>query len=457
MTTAMGLWLAPAAVAALLSLLPQADWSRRQDEADQTTRREANRQVVERLNAAVMEVRKSNLPVVSDTLAEKLAEIEQFRPAETTEPRSVSAQAIAKLDDLLKEVDKVDVAGQMAGIQTEQPGPARALLAAMQRGDFAGAKDMLRKLEDMMRSSGKQGEKDPDLERHLRQLEELARRLQEQAARNALDQAMEQRGVSNEKKQRILQTLSREDLDNERKLREAMAKEGLTEEQIKQILDAMRRQRQRDPTGKLGTCMSGACEKMGALSASGEGDLQDALDQLDGAGDALWELEQIQQQLNQLKAQVRQQRDRLTDDLNDMSREQLAQLLAQCGGAGEGSGQGEGEGQGDGMGDGQGSGALGQGNAPSTAVTPTDTASRPARQHGEAVGDKAIARSFVLGDQVKGVARQQLIDIVASEARQMADPAVAEPLPKHLQEIVKDYLDDIQRAAQRPERDGETE
>jgi len=298
----------------------------------------------------------------------------------------------------------------------------------------------------------------------LDQLRQLAKQLQQKGCQNGLKQAMQQAGVGGQQQQRVMQSLTREDLDSEQKIKDALKKQGLSQQQIQQIMKQMKQARKNDPTGKMGQCMGGACSKLGDSPTAGN--VQDAMNQLDGADSALSELEKTQQRMQQLLDSLEQAKEDIAEDLSGYSKEDLEKMLdpgermaaGECDGEGEcdGSGQGQGQGKGKGKGKGKGFGDPGGGGGvPPEKVT--DTAHQRTQVPGQTGPGKAIAHSYVTGDQVKGEASAQLVEILTGEQERMKNPTVTEELPRHLHDIIIPYLDEIQKPAQRPEPEGGSE
>ncbi len=442
-TPMMGLWIVPVVAAMLVALAPRVDFSPKEGEDEEAARRlQISQQAVQRVNRVISRIRKSDLPVSDGDLAEKLAELETFRPRGMNNPKRVIGQALTKVNQMIKDLEKADIGEQMKDLRTGQPGAVRNLIRAMQRGDFKDANELLRKLTDII-AANKKRIKDPDMQKLLEQLRKLAQQMQRKGCEDALKQAMKKSGMSEQQRKRVLQTLSREDLDREQKVRDALKKQGLTKQQIEQLMQQMKQAARNNPMNKMGQCMSGACSKMdGSPSPS---DVDDALDQMSGAGSALSDLEKMQEQLDQLKDALQQQKEDLADDLSDLSEEEMKAEMnpGECDGDGQGDGQGEGEGQGKPGKNG------GGGDAPPVEENPT--AGQRTQVAGQVTPGKAIAHSFVQGDQVKGESRAELVDIMTAEQKRMADPTVTEELPRQLHDIIKNYLDQVQKPAQRSE------
>ena len=366
-------------------------------------------------------------PALED-LRKELERIEQAPAGQMMRPEDIRREAIKKVDKLSdtlrqeRQSDRFDKISEMKKmlrrVQRQSGGLTEKLNKALAKGDFKGAKEELKQLQDTLATL--KHEEDQEMVKQLQdQLKDLAKQLDSVADEKQLREKLEQAGVKKEDIERALKSLSKKDLDQ---LKKQCQENGMSKKDAEQLAKQLQSNR--------AACT--ACKQMSkamsnAASAAGKGDMEGAAGQMESAGEQLSELEQLEQEMNQLDSQ-----------------------LSQCQNAKNGmqpgcNGQGQKPGQGNGM------GKLGQGQGGLAPEDGTGAVSfKTHRQKVHTGAGKIIGQFLVDGEQLKGGVSSELAEVVAAEERDATDAVNQDRIPRQYQKSVKEYFSYVQKALGKP-------
>jgi len=164
---------------------------------------------------------------------------------------------------------------------------------SLAKGDFKTAKEEIEKLKEQLATLKSDDDK-KFAEKMGKQLEQLAKKLEQVAKEDKLEQKLEQAGIKKEDAKRMLEKLSKKDLDQ---LQKQLEKSGMSQKQIEKVKKQIQqRQAARTMAQKMAQGMKQAAK--GARS----GMTGQSMAGLKMAGDQLSDLEKLEQEMNELES-----------------------------------------------------------------------------------------------------------------------------------------------------------
>lgn len=427
--------------AGILLLLPSGWLQSSEAQAEPNDREIVERRQVE-VKKRIEQIRKdansystlANDQVMKDLVAdlEKLAE----QPFDNPEARRHEAQKrIDRAADAIKkqrageEFDKVaEMKKMLGGIKTEgQPDtPAQKLAQALAEGDFKAANEAVKTLQSQL-ASMKDSEKSEATQKMQEQMERLSKQLDKLSDNAQLQKKLEQAGLSKKDAQQLAKKAEQGD---QKELQKALEKSGMGQSQIESLMSQIQKR-----AGACSACrnMSGAMSQAAASLAQGQ--TGDAASNLQGVGAQLSEMEQLEQEMNQLEsalAGLQQGKDGL-------------ESCSACQGTGMVGGMPCSQCQGGGMKAGAGLGKLGRGRGGLAPQQQTNVAFKMERTKVYTGPGAIIGRFLIDGEQVKGEATRELVDVITAEERNATDAINRDRIPRQYQKSVKDYFTRVQK------------
>jgi hypothetical protein len=413
-----GTWLV---VIALVFLMPEKDLlgfmkkkNQQVQQAKQLEKAESDvRKTAEAVKAAMQNLH-------DPTLAEELKKLDEV--AQAGEPQQLKREAIKTLGDIsdklrqMQGTTQMDAANMMQQMLRKLRGSAdpfsQQLRAALAKGDFAQAANILGQLQKDL-AEGKLS--DEQRKQTAEQLQQLAKELQKLA----------------EQKRDLEETLAKLGLDkklaqlSEQKLRQMLQQQGLKQDMIDDIMKKM----------AAGQAAAGRCSGLAmAMAAAGAGSGGLSADELSETLDQLNALESLQQQAMLLQAGL----------------DQISQGIGWLGGNYGPGGQAPWrEGYSEQWG--SGSGGPGMGFGPRAADTEGQTGNKTTRVDGKAGEGPVIASWYFKDFQVKGEARRDFTEVVEVGRANAAEAISENQIPRKYEEAMKKYFGQLeQRGAPTP-------
>lgn len=361
-------------------------------------------------------------PALADLKADldKLDALPKEKMERAEDIRRDALKKIDKLADAVREkqenpkYDRVSETQKMMRALQEPPGPkteVQKLARDLKQGDFKSAQETIKQLQEQLATLKKDGDKE-FAEKMQKQLDDLAKQLEKAGNLDELAKKLEQAGLKKEDAERLLQRLSKEDLQ---KIREQLEKSGLTQQQIDKFCQQCQKKQGASQAAKQ---MAQAMSK--AAQAAGQGDGQESSASMEQASDQLSELEALEQEKNQLESAMAQ----------------LDQSRGQCSGNKPGQGQGDGAGQGNGgMGE-----NIGQGRGGLAPLEQTATAFKIERAKVETTKGKIIGQFLVDGEQIKGEATEEFTELIAAAERDATDSIERSRVPRQYHKALREYF-----------------
>lgn len=269
----------------------------------QSLEREQAHVAVKRQLDSVRQITEST-PALAE-FTDDLSGLEKLSGGKLERPTDIRHEAVKKIDKL-EDMVKQKLAGEkyeavpemrklLRGLKSPSSAeaPTEKLAQALSKGDFKAAKEEVQALREQLATL--KSEEDKELvEKMSKQLADLAKQLEQLAKDEQLIQKVEQLGIKKEDLERMLEKLSKADLDQ---LKKQLEEKGLSQQQIEKMAKQLQqRQRAGATAKKLAKAM-----KQGA-SASQAGQTSEAIEGLQQAGEQLSELEQLEEEMNQLEA-----------------------------------------------------------------------------------------------------------------------------------------------------------
>lgn len=365
-----------------------------------------------------------------ETMEDKLGELDQQAGGQLRRPSDVRHEAIKKIDKLADAVkqkrlgDKYqatrDMRKLLRGLKAPKSSDAQTqkLNKALRDGDYKAARKEIARIQEQLATL--KMEKDEELVAKLsKQLSDLAKQLEKVSKDKKLEQRLKQAGVKPEDVKRLLENLTKKDLDQ---LKKTLEKNGLSQQQIEKIAKQLQRKQQ----------SSGMAQKLAqgmkkAAQASAAGQMGSAQAGLSMAADQLSELEMLEQEMNQLDAALA--------DLQQ-SKNNLSKPCSSCNGVGCRQCQGNKGGM----------GRRGQGRGGVAPEQKTNVAFKTQRGKVQ-TGKGAIIGQFLFdGEQVKGDVSAGFVDVVTAAQHDASDRINRNRVPRQYHKAVKSYFSNVQRA-----------
>ena len=424
-------------VAALLLLLPSGmllgDEAAQAAETSEEVQR--TKVVVQRRLDEVKKLAQTN-PAMKD-LKDALERLEQEPPSKLDRPDQIRHEAIKKVDKLADKLreqrsgekyNKTSEAKKMLR-RIKAPGQARTaadkLTQALAKGDLQSAQEQIKALQEQL-AKLKSPEDAEQLKQMQQQLETLAKKISDAADDQALAQKLQQAGIKKEDAERMLQQLSKKDLDQ---LKQELQKKGMSQSEIDKLAQQLQKRQQ--------GCQ--ACNRMAqamkqAADAAAKGDSGQAMANLQSAGDQLSEMEMLEQELGQIDSMLSELQD-AKNDLDNPCPNCNGQGCSQCQGPGQGQNK---NGPGMGQKPGHGSGGL----APEEQ---TATRFKRHRANVQTTEGRIVGQFLVDGQQAKGEVSSELAETVAAGEREATDLIHRDRIPRQYQNAVREYFSSMRR------------
>lgn len=344
-------------------------------------------------------------------------------------------------EDRFKALDETKKRLKQAAEQSDPKGELSKLIDSLSAGDFQQAQKDIKDLQEKLAKRSRDGKIDPKQAEQMRkQLNEMAQKLQQAAQDKQSEREMQNMGMSKQDMQRVLDTLSKKDPKQMEKmakeLAERMKEQGVTEEQLKKMMEKIaQRQEACKACKKMGEKMGEAGKKLE------QGDAESAQAELGEAGEQLSEMEQLEQQLNDLESQMAQlddARSELNKGENEGQDEGDGQCSS-CNGTGfrkDGAPCPSCNGSGDGMG-GRGRGAGKRDRAEGVEVDFKNTKAKVKTTK----GGKIVSQQFVKGQHLKGKSEVEFYDATSAAEIDATDALNRDRIPRAYRKGVRNYFD----------------
>ena len=220
-------------------------------------------------------------------------------------PSDIRHEALKKIDryeDALrqkKNSDRYDALNKTKKMMraVKPPGSEEAatqkLAKSLQQGDFKTAREEIENLKEQLATL--KSEEDKEMVQKIgQQLEDLSKQLDRVARDEKLARELEQAGIKKEDVEKMLERLSKKDLEQ---LQKKLEESGMSKEQAEKLARQLeKKQGLKSMSSKLAQSMKGSA---GAAKA---GEAENAAEKLSQASEQLSELEQLEQEMAQLDA-----------------------------------------------------------------------------------------------------------------------------------------------------------
>jgi len=378
-------------------------------------------------------------PAMSD-LKDEIDKLEAMSKAKLDRPEDLRHEGIKKIDHLADAIrqkqsnskyDKVAQTKKMLRSLKEPRGKqssVQKLTRELAAGDFKTAKQTLEQMREQLATLKKDGDKE-FTKNMQKQLTDLAKQLENLANQKQLKKKLEQAGIKKEDVERMLQKLTKEDLEQ---IKKQLQKNGLSQKQIEKLAQQCKKQQAgKEALDKLSQKMKNAGQ------AAGAGQMDSASSEMQAAAEQLSEMEALEQEMNQLDSTMAD----LQSAKNDMNNS-----CKKCSGTGK-SGDGDcsscngsGMGQGQQQGRGGGQGRQGQGRGGLARKNETAIGFKIERGKVETTKGRIIGQFLVDGEQVKGEASEQFVELMAAAERDAIDTVNGDRIPRQYQKAVREYF-----------------
>lgn len=454
-------WSIAMLVVALVSLsLPQFDLLKRDEAKAEAAARQAAvdqiRSVVAKPVSAIAQVAEKNPDLA---VADQIKALEDaMRTDAVKDPDVLRREAVKQLDRLqdalkdkanserFKALDETKKRFKQIGESSDPKNELGKLMEQMSAGNFEGARKELKQLQEKLAKRSHDNPADAKKAEEIqKQLNDLAKKMEAAAQDQQSAREMKNAGMSEKDVQRILDALAKKDTKQLEKLAQEMAERmkdrGVTQEQIKQMMEkAAQRQQACKQMQQMASKMGNACKQMQ------QGNQQAAQDELSEAGEKLSEMEQMEQSLNELEGQMASL-DEARDGLNEGDQNQSE---GQCQGDGEGQCK-QCNGSGfkkdgspcrhcQGTGKNKSGGGRGAGPRDRDDSAQVDFENKKARVK-TAKGGSIVGQQFVKGDQLKGKSEVEFIDAAHAAEIDATDSLNRDRIPRAYRKGVRNYFD----------------
>lgn len=373
-------------------------------------------------------------------LVEKTPALEDIKPkddeldlggvAKEQSPSDIRHEALKKIDryeDALrqkKNSDRYDSLNDMKKMMraVKPPGSEEAttqqLAKSLQQGDFKTAKEEIEKLKEQLATL--KSEEDKEMVQMIGdQLEQLSKQLERIAKDEKLAKELEEAGIKKEDVEKMLERLSKKDLEQ---LQKKLEESGMSKEKAQQLAKQLeQKQGAKSMSSKLAQSMKGSA---GAAKA---GEAENAAEKLSQASEQLSELEQLEQEMSQLDAAA----SAMADAKKDIEGGQ---------GGKPGNQDGRGGQKGGGMGREPGQGRGGRAEQEESALAFKTEKQKVHTGKGAIVGQLVFE-----GEQIPGEASSELSKTVAAAEREASDLIHRDRVPRQYHKAVRSYFSKVNR------------
>ncbi len=274
------------------------------DEQQETQIRET-KVAVKRKMAQIREMTEAN-PALEE-LKEKLEALDKPPTGRIQKPEDVRHEAVKKIDtlsDAVKRkredkkydgVSEVRKALRQLKVPRSDDAPTQKLSKALAKGDFKSAKEEINKIKEQLATL--KSEEDKEMAKQLsKRLNDLSKQLEKLAENKELRQELEQAGIKKEDVDRMLENLSKKDLDQVKK---QLEQKGLGQKQIESLANKLQQQQ------KAGSAAKGLSKSLKkAAKCENPGQSGEAMGGLSQAADQLSDLETLEQEMSQLDSTI---------------------------------------------------------------------------------------------------------------------------------------------------------
>ncbi len=381
------------------------------------------------------------------TLKKDIDDLEAMREAPLQTPFDVRREEMKKLESLKEkwesrrdssELAKVqefkNMARRLAATRQQSKTPVGDLNKALSEGDLKAAQAAIETLKEELAKAAKTPEEKQKAEEMQQQLEAVAKKLEQMAKDDKkVQDAMAKAGLSKEDIAKALENIKKGDKEA---LKQQLKDKGLSESQAQELAQlADKRCGACDLANKLGMSLGQAAAAMGQ-GADQAGNK--ALDGLTAAGEQLSQLEAMEQELNQLAQGLSEL---------DAMKNNLGQGCSQCNGTGmcngqpcgmcNGSGMCNGQGQG---GKGMGMGGLGRGQGNIAPKEATNVGLKYERTPVHTGPGRIISQQWVDGEQFKSEPTGEFVEANIAAQRATADAIEREQIPRQYHGPLREYF-----------------
>jgi hypothetical protein len=243
-------------------------------------------------------------PEVED-FSKDLEKLQQDGGGKLRRAEDIRHEAIKKIDrleDALKEKRKSEtykavpeLKKMLRGLKIPEPTDPTIskITQSLAKGDFKTAKEEVEKLKEQLATL--KSEEDKEFAKKVgKQLEQLAKKLEEIAKDDKLQQKLEQAGIKKEDAKRMLEKLTKKDLDQ---LQKQLEKNGMSQKQIEKMKKQMQQKQQ---AKSMAQKMAQGMKKAGAGARDGK--TGQSMAGLKMAGEQLSDLEKLEQEMNEIES-----------------------------------------------------------------------------------------------------------------------------------------------------------
>lgn len=454
-------WAGGSLVAALLFfwLFPVVDLAGKQEVREQELLRKAQVKQAEAIIRTAIAEQTQKFGEKNPTLKKELEQLEGLQNAKLEKPADVRAEALKRVEKLADKLEERRNGNDFAKIeefqkmmrrlaeqQKNDQSPVNELNKALAKGDFKAAQEALQKIQQQL---GKEG-KTPEQQKQAAQIQADLKKLSDKINQIAQDDKktkdeLAKQGLTQQEIQQALQALKQNDMQA---LSKMLEKKGLTQQQVQQMMQQMqKRGGAQQAAQKLAQAMQKGAQQgqqgqkgqqgqQGQQSQQGQQGDQQGNEGLSEAGQQLSEMEQLEQQLNDLKSSMA--------ELNQL-KDQLGEGCKQCQGTGMQNGKACQGCQGTGgmgnpqqPGNGMGKMGIGQGGLRQQQETNTKTVEKKAEVKTRA--GAINSQQFIDGEQIKGEVTSEYREAMMAAERRVSDAIAKEAIPRPIQGPVSEYF-----------------
>ncbi len=351
---------------------------------------------------------------------EAIKKIDRLEDAVKQKRRSADYEAVKRMRKMFRRLKQ----------PKSSDAPTQKLTKALNNGDFQAAKEEIKSLREQLATLKADGDK-AMVKKISKQLDDLAKQLEKLAVDKNLAKKLEQAGVKKEDLKRMLENLSKKDLDQ---LKKQLQEKGWNQKQIQKLAKKLQQQQK---AGSLAKKLANAMKNGGQSGAPGQSG--QSMSGLSQAGEMLSELEMLDSEMQQL--------DSVMAGLNE-SKNALDKPCGQCNGTGKSGGRscsscgGKGSG-----GPGRGMGKMGQGRGGLAPEQETNVAFKVERGKVHTGQGAIIGQILIDGEQVKGDVDTSLERVISAAERDASDRISRDRVPRQYQKAVRKYFSNMQEVA----------
>jgi chemotaxis protein histidine kinase CheA len=401
------------------------------------------------LDPQIRELREKN-----PELKKELDALEALKDAKLESPADLRREAMKTVDKIGQKLEEKRNSPEMAAAQEfkqmmrrlaaeqKSQSPVGQLSKALASGNLESAQAAIEDIKEALSKEANTPEEKEKAEQLKAELEKLAAKIDQIAKdEKKMKEDLAKAGLNEQQMKNVLEQMK---AGNMQAAAQQLAQQGLKQDQVQKLMQQMQK---RSSGGNAASQLAQSLANAAAAAQQAGGTPMSAADMqgLTMAGEQLSQMESMEQELNQLASSMGQLQS-LKDQLGKScsacngTGTKDGKACPSCGGSGMGQGMGQGGMAGNPNAQGGGMGNLGRGQGGIAPNTPGAFGTVRRQAGVNTLPGAIIHTEFTEGEQFKGEVSKEFVETVISAQREVSDALAQEQIPRPYQRSVGEYF-----------------